>query len=339
MRVCPNCGAEAPKESVFCPLCGSRFGAFRVIPDQAHEKPIGSLRNDIKANIEQGRTTDKRISTIWSVIPLLILIPTMVSYLWVLVFLSLNTDFGYWDSDVYYFFRSLMPPILRVLFAVLAGILLYRLLKRLNRHMDREESLRANVMAYLRALAQPSGREIEMINELLRMSAYDGQASTYEKRLNPATWAWGVALLFAIPTVIQFAIYIPLTVIGEGSIWFVFALLFYAVVVAIGIGALVSLIYLALHITRTAYTHELRWRGFATSTVAALRRLGYYVETPEHLGNLKERSVAVYAVLTVLTLGFFSIYWLYAVIDDPNKHFDEQMQFEMKLWDLVQKTT
>jgi len=43
---------------------------------------------------------------------------------------------------------------------------------------------------------------------------------------------------------------------------------------------------------------------------------------------MKERSMMLYAVLTVITFGLFGIYWLYVLIDDPNKHFVRQEAVE-----------
>jgi hypothetical protein len=40
-------------------------------------------------------------------------------------------------------------------------------------------------------------------------------------------------------------------------------------------------------------------------------------------------------VLTVITFGVFGIYWLYTLIDDPNKHFERQHVVEDALANAV----
>ncbi|MFQ5950797.1 MAG: DUF4234 domain-containing protein, partial [Candidatus Geothermarchaeales archaeon] len=43
---------------------------------------------------------------------------------------------------------------------------------------------------------------------------------------------------------------------------------------------------------------------------------------------MPERSVVLYLVLSIVTLGIFGIYWLYTLIDDPNLHFRHHIHTE-----------
>jgi len=43
----------------------------------------------------------------------------------------------------------------------------------------------------------------------------------------------------------------------------------------------------------------------------------------ETFGVVEKRSTALYTVATIFTFGIFAIYWLYTLINDPNKHFEK----------------
>ena len=52
---------------------------------------------------------------------------------------------------------------------------------------------------------------------------------------------------------------------------------------------------------------------------------------------MSERSFAVYIILSVVTLGFFWVYWVYVLLNDPNNHFRQQASIEDTL--MVQMST
>jgi hypothetical protein len=71
------------------------------------------------------------------------------------------------------------------------------------------------------------------------------------------------------------------------------------------------------------------------SSGVALRKLGKKFEPSVSARSHKERPFLLYAALTVITFGVFGIYWLYTLIDDPNKHFERQRVVEDALANAV----
>lgn len=85
--------------------------------------------------------------------------------------------------------------------------------------------------------------------------------------------------------------------------------------------------YVLYFLTRYPYEHDSRWQSFTQQAQSAGSKLGMVVVSP--LWNrLERRSFALYFILTLITFGLFGIYWLYALLKDPNEHFLNQRQFE-----------
>ncbi len=51
------------------------------------------------------------------------------------------------------------------------------------------------------------------------------------------------------------------------------------------------------------------------------------------IGKFPERNTVIYFILSLITLGFFSLYWVYVLTKDPNVHFDGHRIVEAKLLD------
>ena len=91
--------------------------------------------------------------------------------------------------------------------------------------------------------------------------------------------------------------------------------------------------YLAHVLNRDFHRHELRERELLRAASEALDamgagRLGVRLDPK---GAVPERNTWLYAVLTVVTLGLFSLYWAYTLARDPNRHFDEHARWEEAL--------
>jgi hypothetical protein len=299
--------------------------------DDLEEMPPEAVKKRLAMSINLRRQTDRRLSPAWALIPLLFMVSSIGIYFVAIFSESLHID-GDFDLLVHFYVwgRSLLV----VAFAILLGLLIHKLLSRINMHVEREERLRGELMGFLRASARSQGKEQEIIGELLRLSAFDGQATVYEKKFNPRRWGGGMALLFVGSAVLQTAVYAWLMMFDwrmENHWWYaLFAIgsILHSLTMIAGV---VLLFYVAVHLTRTMQTHELRWHGFTTSASLAMKRLGFVIDMPMDVSAAKERSTVLYVVLTIVTLGFFGVYWLYALIEDPNKHFRSQRDFEDKL--------
>ena len=333
MRVCSVCGKENPPEGKYCSFYGGVLyvggPGIALGPDEVAEKS----RKDILNSIGWRRNTDRHIAPLWCILSLLIVVPT--AGLYAISLLAVFLHFNYGGGDLWNLFYGVGENFFSALFGVLLGVLVYKLLSRLNAHTDREEGLRLAVMSYLMSSSRAASADAEMMKSLMSASAFDGQALTYEKKLSPRTWAWGIAAVFVLGSVLSAAEWAIMYYRNDAFESFGLLMVFGLVVYIVLIIGLIMLLSLASTLMKTMYTHEERWIGFVSSSGVALRKLGRKFEPPVDARSHKERSFILYAVLTVITFGVFGIYWLYTLIDDPNKHFERQHVVEDALANAV----
>jgi hypothetical protein len=77
--------------------------------------------------------------------------------------------------------------------------------------------------------------------------------------------------------------------------------------------------------------HSMRQQRITDDLSAVFRALGYSTPNIIDEGVSPERSYWWYLLFTVLTLGLFSIYWLYIIFKDGNRHMqsDEFMEDQL----------
>jgi hypothetical protein len=86
--------------------------------------------------------------------------------------------------------------------------------------------------------------------------------------------------------------------------------------------------YVEYFLMKDFYKHERREDGFWEDIGRALDKTGIKLSVPRRTAPMPERSFALYLILTIITAGFFGIYWLYTLLKDPNQHFVYHMQIE-----------
>lgn len=74
--------------------------------------------------------------------------------------------------------------------------------------------------------------------------------------------------------------------------------------------------------------HERREDIFWAEISKILNKAGIKLEVPARTNPLPERSFALYLILNIITAGFFGIYWLYTLLNDPNIHFRYHIKIE-----------
>ena len=84
--------------------------------------------------------------------------------------------------------------------------------------------------------------------------------------------------------------------------------------------------YLLIHITIDYYIHRKLEEEVSIKLNDVFTALG--LEKAEWREVFEEREVLLYALLTLLTLGLFQIYWYYVISKDQNEHFDTHSRFE-----------
>jgi hypothetical protein len=78
--------------------------------------------------------------------------------------------------------------------------------------------------------------------------------------------------------------------------------------------------------------HDQLEAQYFTLMSSALAKLGLASQASQAAPNMPERNFVVYLVLSFLTCGIFSFYWLYAMIEDGNQHVEAQVQWENFLY-------
>jgi len=82
------------------------------------------------------------------------------------------------------------------------------------------------------------------------------------------------------------------------------------------------------YLMKDFFRHERREDLFIRELLGVLAVSGVHVSLPYRNPPLSERSFAVYVVLSIVTVGFFWVYWVYVLLNDPNNHFRQQALVE-----------
>jgi len=89
--------------------------------------------------------------------------------------------------------------------------------------------------------------------------------------------------------------------------------------------------YVWYFLMKDFYKHERREDGFWEDISRILDKCGTKFSVPRRMETLPERSFVLYLILTIITLGFFGIYWIYVLLKDPNQHFKYHILIEDQL--------
>lgn len=331
MRACSKCGGSSTEDASHCVHCGQPLVAAGLSQNGSEKavEDVSGYRKRYLDALSRMYESDRPISTWWAALNAFFVSGYLVLFL-PIPLLWLNSDRLDVEYELYLILLAFARPILWAVFGLLLGLLFHRLLTRMNAHMAREERMRASAISYVRACASARGEESRMMNELLSLSAFDGQAMTYDKQISPRRWGLGISALFVFGSLGSIVLYLPILLFHYGwdsGFWLAYAVLGYASNFALLLAIVLSF-YVASVLMKTTYTHDFRWASFSNSTVVALIKLGVQPHPGRPPSQLRERSFGKYAVLTVVTLGFFGFYWLRAMIADQNEHIENQIVFE-----------
>lgn len=246
----------------------------------------------------------------------MILYPLMIAvvlftYIVVLLYYVLSV-FSEYRSDVPY---EQMFGILALLLIGISLILaiFYLLMVRNTNHSKRESRLRKAMIEYVDANGSFHPEDVSQYVRQMRI--LDERFDSQEDMGNPKKNIVWVAL----PALAGFVLmWIPS--LREYTIYVLLICMFLSIVVALVV---------APHVTTFAAEHDKRTKEFTESFANACRRMDMkFVPTSKTVGY---RSFPVFAVLTIATVGFFAIFWVYLIFNDMNKHFMEQWRYEDRL--------
>ncbi len=86
-------------------------------------------------------------------------------------------------------------------------------------------------------------------------------------------------------------------------------------------------LYILYFLTGDFFRHERREDGMLADASRALSALGTNF-TFNRYNGIPSRSFVLYLILSIVTFGLFEFYWEYVLIQDPNNHFNNHIQFE-----------
>jgi len=101
------------------------------------------------------------------------------------------------------------------------------------------------------------------------------------------------------------------------ALWLVLAIL-------TGVATLIGYYFIMDDMAR----HDQLEAGYFTLMSSALTKMGLAAQASQAAPTMPERNFVVYLLLSFLTCGIFSFYWIYALIKDGNDHVEAQVQWE-----------
>lgn len=196
--------------------------------------------------------------------------------------------------------------ILNILFAYV----LYRLVRRRNTHFGRQSMLYEDLEKAAREVSGKKGIDVSV--QLNNLNLLRREAQLDETPRDPVLWS--VILVFAAGFANTFSSFNltggPVSTFGAALI------------------PAFAMYYVYYFLMKDMFRHERREDWFFAEFTRIFAALGVNIAFPQRLSPIPDRSLIVYIILTIITVGFFGVYWVYVLISDPNNHFRYQSMVE-----------
>jgi hypothetical protein len=164
----------------------------------------------------------------------------------------------------------------------------YKLVERRHLHAQRRLAFQSYWWHALNARAEASGRRGEVAEGLDNLSRIYQQVEAFERRNK-----------------------------REPVLWMLLRLVFTPV------GAYIN------HFLNKDLRFYDEWESsFAANAEWVMSRLGLTVSVPKRRQPVPDRSTGLYVFLSIITVGIFSLYWRYTVMEDGNNHFTDDAAME-----------
>lgn len=197
----------------------------------------------------------------------------------------------------------------------------FRLVDRLNRHFDRELRLKRAVIDLVRSAAWDDQRRRTVWMETSILENPEGLRPRV--RRDPLMWAMIVGLPAAALVLVAVGV---LSISTDVSLSGPFLASLAIGILLAFIGGILTL-YLFYWLGKDIFDHDRQWQTFTFNARNAMSKLGLPQGKTYCSIGLNERSFVVYLILSFF-VPFFTFYWWYALIKDPNEHFTRQWEFE-----------
>ena len=252
------------------------------------------------------------MSTGWITFPLLLIVSVIV-----FVIIILSEIFGYIFSaslgtplSTADLLRTIAPTILG--YAIVAFVLniviayvIFRLVRRRNTHFTRQNLLYEDLTSAAEELVTKKGVRTEAAIGLNNLDRIAREARAYEPEKSAALWVMLTLAGTSLPSA---------TLLGAQS--------------GFGLLPFLAVWYVYYFLMKDFFRHERREDQFIRELLGVLAVSGVQISLPYRNPPLSERSFAVYVVLSIVTAGFFWVYWVYVLLNDPNNHFRQQAMIE-----------
>lgn len=257
------------------------------------------LFEHIKTYIMKRLETDYKMPIILPYIPILLIITSTIIMILSLTYTISTYEYEYEVILQEIVMEEAVQEVLIALFiilyitgAVINIYVLYKWIKRRNDHIGRTYILYTYVKDFMYELGKKRGLDLSIDALMLDRELKEWHVDFRER--NPILWA----LLPLIPYI-----------------------------------GLVILFYIYHFLNKDFRKHWIREAAILNRIRDMVRKFPRGDELSMYLGfspqyQFPDRSTALYVVLTIITLGFFSLYWIYTLTSDPNKHFDEHVKVE-----------
>ena len=206
--------------------------------------------------------------------------------------------------------RTIAPTVL--VYSIIAFVLniviaymIYRLVHRRNTHFVRQDLLYEDLTSAAEELVTKKGVRMEASIGLNNLDRIAKEARVYEPERSAVLW-------------------VILTLAGTSLP----SATFLAAPTGAGLMPLLAVLYVYSFLTKDFFRHERREDAFIRELLGVFAIAGVSVSLPYRNPPMPERGFAVYAVLSVVTAGFFWVYWVYVLVNDPNNHFRQQALVE-----------
>jgi len=252
------------------------------------------------------------MSTGWIALPLLLITSIIVFFI-----IILAEIFGYIFSTAYEttlsyadLLRTIAPTvraysIVSFVLNIVIAYMIYKLVQRRNTHFARQNLLYEDLMNTAEEWVTKKGVQMNASIGLNNLDRIAKDARVYESEKSAILW---VMLTLAGTS-------LPAATSSAGS-------------AGAGLLPLLAVLYVYYFLMKDFYKHERREDQFIRDLLGAFAISGLNVSLPYRNPPLPDRSFALYLVLSVVTVGFFWVYWVYALLNDPNNHFRQQMLIE-----------
>ncbi len=262
------------------------------------------IANRILVNVHRREKTDTIIEPKLVLVVMLSFL-VLVNYMLISLFMSTRGT----DVELEELFFNLGLYLVLHLLIVLAGF--YLLMRRNERHSAREAELRSLIIDYFRCHVED--RDIQ--KPLRKMIEMDGLIRRKERPVPTLK----MAALIALPLIGTVMMLVP------SLSWFAITVGIFLYLISF-----LVLLYVIRNVTNFSFDHDRRWMTFQRHVLKASEAIGLKVgcHCERTVGM---RSFMLFIFISYATGGLFFPIWLWLILKDMNRHFQEQWALEESL--------